>query len=154
MRARDGILLYCGLVALALAGCRPVNDQPGAAASVPVVTAVPTVEELPVPATQPSLTPDAQLAVADLAQRLGVDPKTIAVVRVEEVDWPDGSLGCPQPDMRYKQVLVNGVFIQLAVDGQFYNYHGGGGRRPSLCISKDEVLPEDLPGELRGDPDV
>ena len=85
------------------------------------------------PAPQAPITPDAKLAVEDLAQRLGVDGNTIAVVRVEEVDWPDGSVGCPQPDMRYKQALVNGVFIQLAVDGQLYNYHGGGGRRPFLC---------------------
>ena len=154
MRTKAGSVLACGLVALALAGCRPISAQPEAAPNAPIVTAVPTEEELPVPATQSPITPDTQFAVADLAQRLGVDPNTIAVVRVEEVDWPDGSLGCPQPDMRYPQVLVNGVFIELSVDGQFYHYHGGGGRRPSLCVSKREVLPEDLPGELRGNPDV
>ena len=100
------------------------------------------------------ITPDVRLAKADLAQRLQIEPDRIEVVRVEEVDWPDGSLGCPQQDMLYKQVLVNGVFIQLIVKGVTYNYHGGGGRDPFLCISKNEKLPDDLPPEMRGDPDV
>jgi len=93
-------------------------------------------------------------AIDDLAGRLNVAADSVTVVRVEEVDWPDGSLGCPQPDMRYKQMWVNGSFIQLSVDGRLYNYHSGGMRAPFLCTSKNEVLPEDLPGELRGDPNV
>jgi hypothetical protein len=93
-------------------------------------------------------------AIEDLAKKLGVAPSAIEVVRAEEVDWPDGSLGCPQPDMRYTQALVNGSFIQLRVQDQLYNYHSGGGRSPFLCTSKDEVLPENLPPELRGDPNV
>ncbi|RIK40464.1 MAG: hypothetical protein DCC55_14945 [Chloroflexi bacterium] len=89
-------------------------------------------------------------AIADLAARLDIAPDVIDVIRVEEVEWPDGSLGCPQPDMRYPQVLVNGSFIQLQVGDQTYHYHSGGSRPPFLCTSKDEVLPEDLPPELRG----
>ena len=105
-------------------------------------------------AQQVPLTPDVLKAQEDLAQRLGIATSDIQVIRVEEVDWPDGSLGCPQPDMMYRQVLVNGVFIQLSVAGQTYNYHAGGGRDPFLCTAKDEVLPEDLPAEMRGDPDI
>jgi len=94
----------------------------------------------------------AQLAIDDLARRLGIKPEEIKVVRVEEVDWPDGSLGCPQPGMRYKQMLVNGTFIQLKVGDNVYNFHGGGGRRPFLCKSKNEVLPENLRGAPPRDP--
>jgi hypothetical protein len=86
-------------------------------------------------------------ARADLATHLKIDEKAIELVRMEEVDWPDGSLGCPQPGMRYKQVVINGTFIQLRVGDQLYNYHSGASRPPFLCMSKDEVLPEDL---LRG----
>ncbi len=86
---------------------------------------------------------DAQ-AIEDLATRLKLDKAEIEVVRMEEVDWPDGSLGCPEPGMRYKQVVVNGTFIQLRAGGQLYNYHSGNTRLPFLCTSKDEVIPEDL----------
>jgi len=110
-------------------------------------------QEVPMPRPPAAAGPIA-FAMEDLATRLNVASDAITVVRVEEVDWPDGSLGCPQPGMRYKQMLVNGSFIQLSVGGQLYNYHSGGTRAPFLCTSKDEVLPEDLPTELRGYPDV
>lgn len=51
----------------------------------------------------------------------------------EEVTWRDGSLGCPQPGMRYKQVLVNGYRIVLRHGGSEYPYHGAGARPPFLC---------------------
>jgi hypothetical protein len=86
-------------------------------------------------------------AMEDLATRLKIERSSIELVRMEEVDWPDGSLGCPQPGMRYKQVVVNGTFIQLRAGGQVYNYHSGNTRPPFLCTSKDEVLPEDLSNE-------
>lgn len=92
-------------------------------------------------APQLPITPDVAVAIADLAQRLAVEPDDIVVVRVEEVDWPDSGLGCPQPDMNYLQVLTNGVFIQLSVGDQFYNYHSGGGRPPFLCTSPNEWVP-------------
>ena len=100
---------------------------------------IPTVET-----TRPSIlvAPDQQ-AIADLAARLSIAPEAIAVVRMVEVDWPDGSVGCPQPGMRYKQVLTNGTFIQLQVDDQLYNYHSGVGRPAFLCTSPDEVVPEE-----------
>jgi hypothetical protein len=97
------------------------------------------------PATRnPGLAPAMQ-ATEDLAARLQIGVEQIEVVRSVEVDWPDGSLGCPQPGMRYPQVVVNGTFIQLRVGDQMYNYHSGSTRPPFLCISKDELLPEDLP---------
>ena len=97
---------------------------------------------------QPDLSnyPPVQQATADLAERLDVAPDAIGVVRVEEVTWPNGGMGCPEPDMTYTQALVPGQFIQLEVDGQRYNYHSGGSRTPFLCTSQDELLPEDLPG--------
>ena len=99
---------------------------------------IPTVET-----TRPSIlaAPDQQ-AIADLAARLRIAPEAIAVARMVEVDWPDGSVGCPQPGMRYKQVLTNGTFIQLQVGDQLYNYHSGAGRPAFLCTSPDEVVPE------------
>ncbi|MDJ0791958.1 MAG: hypothetical protein QNJ71_08680 [Acidimicrobiia bacterium] len=72
-------------------------------------------------------------AQADLANRLGISEDVIDWVSHEEVDWPDGSLGCPQPGMVYTQAIVNGTLTVFEVDGVEYRYHAGGGRDPFLC---------------------
>ncbi|WP_322822540.1 hypothetical protein [Chloroflexus sp.] len=95
----------------------------------------------PMPANAQPLTPpyDPNLArlidqaKQDLAQRLGVDVSAIEVAQVAAVTWPDGSLGCPRPGMAYIQVLIDGVFVQLRVGDQLYNYHGDGRRPLFLC---------------------
>ena len=146
------------LFALFLSACAPlppVTDPARAQTPLTQATATPIGEEDTLMQNNGApLTPDAIIARSDLAQRLQVDEESIEIVRVEELEWPDGSLGCPQPEMLYTQALVNGVFIQLSFDGQSYNYHGGGGRQPFLCTSKNELLPDALPPELRGDPDI
>ncbi|MCL1600378.1 MAG: hypothetical protein M3112_02425, partial [Actinomycetia bacterium] len=82
----------------------------------------------------PNLADLVALASADLMERLSVTLDDIVVVSAESVVWPDGSLGCPIPDMRYTQVQVDGAKIVLSVDGSLYNYHSGGNRGPFLCI--------------------
>ncbi|HEY3005474.1 MAG TPA: hypothetical protein VGJ44_24220 [Kribbellaceae bacterium] len=72
-------------------------------------------------------------AVADLARRLGVGSDAISVVSVEEVTWPDGSLGCPEPGMAYTQMLEDGQRIVLEHGGTSYEYHSGGHGEPFLC---------------------
>lgn len=73
------------------------------------------------------------LAVAALAKRLGVDQSRVEVVEVEPVTWPDASLGCPQPGMKYRQVPVDGYRILLRVDAREYPFHGGDQRGPFFC---------------------
>jgi hypothetical protein len=51
--------------------------------------------------SSPDVDPVAQPAVADLADRLGVEESIITVASVEEVTWSDGSLGCPEPGMMH-----------------------------------------------------
>lgn len=78
------------------------------------------------------------LAVSDLADRLGVDESSIVVVSVEEVTWSDASLGCPQPDMSYAQVITDGLRIVLESSGAVYDYRSGGMSDPVLCEQKLE----------------
>jgi hypothetical protein len=78
--------------------------------------------------------PQVEHAKRDLAQRFGIAPVDIEVLSVEAVTWPDSSLGCPQPDMGYAQVLVEGLLIRLGHARQTYNYHSGGSQPPFLCI--------------------
>ncbi|MGW7683174.1 hypothetical protein ACWGID_20740 [Kribbella sp. NPDC054772] len=75
----------------------------------------------------------ADQAKADLAKRLGVAAAEVTVVSSEEVTWPDGSLGCPEPGMRYTQALVPGNRTILEAGGKQYQYHSGGHRAPFLC---------------------
>jgi hypothetical protein len=81
----------------------------------------------------PSLKELANQAREDLARRLSVPASSIQVVEAQSVVWPDGSLGCPEPDMAYTQVPVDGVLIRLQVGERVFAYHGGGGRAPFLC---------------------
>ncbi len=52
---------------------------------------------LPIEQVEPHPLGKVEGAIADLASRLGVDESIVALVSQEEVTWPDGSLGCPQP---------------------------------------------------------
>lgn len=65
-------------------------------------------------------------AVAQLAQRLNVDSAAIGVERVEPVDFADASLGAPQPDMMYAQVITPGYVITLSYQGLTHVFHASG----------------------------
>lgn len=65
------------------------------------------------------------LAVADLSGRLNMSEDEIEVVSLQEVTWRDGSLGCPQANVDYIQVLTPGQQLILRANGQDYHYHSG-----------------------------
>lgn len=73
------------------------------------------------------------LAKTDLSRLLSIEKRSIDVQDVAMVTWSDASLGCPHPDMRYKQVPVDGIRITLRAGGREYAYHSGGNREPFLC---------------------
>jgi hypothetical protein len=61
--------------------------------------------------------------IAAIAQDLGVPPETVQVVSIEPRNWPDSSLGCPQPDMLYAQVVTPGYLVLVDVSGKRIEYH-------------------------------
>lgn len=89
----------------------------------------------------PGLKPYIDIAVADLAQRLTLDASAIEVSSATLVEWPDSSLGCPQPGMQYAQMLTDGARIVLNARGKQYRYHAGGSRMPFLCEQPVEEPP-------------
>ncbi|MFV9506792.1 MAG: hypothetical protein AB4911_19755 [Oscillochloridaceae bacterium umkhey_bin13] len=107
----------------------PTQPPPSA---TPVPTVVRTASPLP-PASVPTSPsrpvtgeiPDAILATmrADLSQRAGVAPDQITIRVAEAVTWPDGSMGCPQPNMMYPQVLIEGYRAILVANDRDYAYH-------------------------------
>jgi len=94
--------------------------------------------------TAPAIThPNAQVATAmtDLVKRIGASVDAIELVSVEEVTWSDGSIGCPQPGMRYTQAIVNGTRIILRISGADYEYHSGGSREVFYCENPSDPVP-------------
>jgi hypothetical protein len=79
------------------------------------------------------LKPLVQMATQDLATMLNAKPETIDVIEARFVTWPDSSLGCPQPDLAYMQVLTEGVLIVLRHGSALYHYHGSRAGRPFYC---------------------
>jgi hypothetical protein len=62
-------------------------------------------------------------AVAAISQELGVTSDAVAVMSVAPRVWPDSSLGCPQPDMLYAQVVTPGFVISVEVAGEQLEFH-------------------------------
>lgn len=61
----------------------------------------------------------------DLAGRLDVAVDAVEFVSLSEVQWPDSSLGCPQPGMGYRQVITDGQRLLLRAEGALFSYHAG-----------------------------
>lgn len=98
----------------------------------PIMSASPTTGATPVGGTPMTNAAVAQ-ARQDLSSRLSVQESQISVERVEEVDWRDSSLGCPQPGQMYAQVITPGYRIVLRVKDQTYEYHADRGNRVIYC---------------------
>lgn len=62
-------------------------------------------------------------ALAQAATDLGVVPDQLTIVAVEARDWPDSSLGCPQPGRAYSQIITPGYRLVVRANGQEYEYH-------------------------------
>jgi hypothetical protein len=115
---RTACFLATGMIVFSLCGCVPHSSLPG---GVPIAGGSGGAESV------------AEQAREDLARRKGVDKAEIAVVKVEVVDWPDTSLGCPQPDMMYAQVISPGYRIVLLHAGETHVYHSDRGTRVVYC---------------------
>jgi hypothetical protein len=80
------------------------------------------------------------LAVADAAERTGVAEGDVELEDLSMVTWPDGAIGCPEPDVMYTQALVEGYRIVLNADGMRLHYHGAIGEDPFFCEGPQEPV--------------
>ncbi len=80
--------------------------------------------------------PVVKLAKEDLANRKGIDKDKIVVVEIEQVDWPDASLGCPEPGKMYAQVITPGYRILLSYKKEKYKYHSDKENRVVYCDNR------------------
>jgi hypothetical protein len=103
------------------------QDSPGVSDDSPSADADGDLPDVPV-----------DQAVVEAGGEAGVDPEEIEVLVAEEVTWPDGALGCPEPDGMYTQALVEGYRIVLSVAGEEVHYHGARGEPPFRCDDPQE----------------
>lgn len=97
---------------LALTACQPVRSPVGLT---------------PAPVDAPLLSIEQQ-AIADaalqfVAGQLGIEREALHIQSVEAVQWPDASLGCPQPDMVYAAVITPGYLVMVERAGELYAVH-------------------------------
>lgn len=96
------------------------------------------IEEANVGAVPPEAWPsDPRVAKAKtvLSTAQGVPESSLVVVSVHNVQWNNGAMGCPQPDMSYTQAIVEGYRIVIEYDGTRYSLHGRTGGEPFVCTS-------------------
>jgi hypothetical protein len=143
------------LLVLTLTGCAPSqtgsSELPSAdPAKIPLSTLIPSQ---PTQGDKPQMNPLLATPLAsglegliekakeDLAQRLTISISDIVLVDAKEVTWSDASLGCPQPDMLYAQVLTPGYLVKLKYDVRDFEYHAGKDKALTYC--KNPLPPVD-----------
>jgi len=62
-------------------------------------------------------------AKAELSRQEGINPEEINLVSIEFTEFPDASLGVPEPGVNYAQVLTPGYIIFLEYQGETYEFH-------------------------------
>lgn len=101
-------------------------------------TATTTTALAPTEMTMPDETEMIQAAIKDLSRRLLTPEETIDVVETRSVEWPDGSIGCPEEGIVYTQATIQGTQVLLGSDGKIYDYHAGDDGEIFLCPSDEK----------------
>jgi hypothetical protein len=150
-----GLIVAISLLAVAVVSCwggtpplaTPPALTPSPTRSTPTLQPTPSPTKIiKTPATQtpsseaPCLSrgPIEEQAREALADFLGISSGEVKVIKVEEVEWPDTSLGCPEPGMVYAQVIVPGWRVVMKAGGKIYEYHCGGKQG---VLSDEDSLP-------------
>lgn len=79
----------------------------------------------PGPARSGAAAPEA-IALQSVADALGIAPTGARVISSEFQDFPDASLGCPQPGMAYAQVITPGYRVLVEADGRRFDVRVAG----------------------------
>jgi hypothetical protein len=144
---RGGLVLMLGLTACAAmsqgapttVSTLPTSPLLSPAPTPPLsqLSPMPTPESVPLksPASSWAAQADAAVhaAINDLTAKRQLAPESVQVVSVEATDWPDTSLGCPQPGVFYAQIIVQGYKIVLSSGGQSVEYHSDMKGRVVTC---------------------
>lgn len=133
-RLATGVAVVVILLGACGGGEQPTDPAEGTTGPTPTVEA-PTPEPTGTPAPEPEdpgtdRPPEVTAAITDLAEHLDIAAEDVAVVSYEDVTWPDGALGCPEPGMSYTQALVPGT--RLVLEAGVVGVLHPAGREPDL----------------------
>jgi len=116
MRSYSGSL--AAVVTSVLAACSATTGAAAGPEDIPFVPGQGSAEKLT--DTERDI---ARLAIDALAADLKIGKDEILVDTIRAVDWPDSSIGCPQPGRAYLQVITPGHKITVRARGQIYVIH-------------------------------
>jgi glucose/arabinose dehydrogenase len=134
-----GVLLL--VMTLLLAACTALQPGQTAAPTPPDLTQ-PTPDE---PDPEETMRPPDPPPSGDVPQELfdqileeaaaiaGVTVGELEVDRAAAVTWNDASLGCPEPDQMYAQVLTDGYWVVLVANGQELDFRASQQGEVRLC---------------------
>ncbi|NDJ59770.1 MAG: hypothetical protein GYB67_01525 [Chloroflexi bacterium] len=105
--------------------CDPAND-------LWVATFPPTPDD-PLVAADPSAAFAVDTARRALASDFAIPVQQIQLLEIRPATWPDGSLGCPNPDISYTQAVETGYQIVLGAGDNAYLFRSGFSNNPRLC---------------------
>jgi hypothetical protein len=75
-----------------------------------------------------------QIAISEIAKKTTINNVSdIKIIEVQEKEFPDGSLGCPQEGMAYTQAVESGYIVKLEYEGAIYDYRIGQNNRILQC---------------------
>jgi hypothetical protein len=88
------------------------------------------------------------IARQTVADALGIAPGGVDLISTAFQEFPDGSLGCPQPGMAYAQVISPGYQILVEAAGRRFDVRvaGTGGR---ICYRRKARVADDTPSTVR-----
>ncbi len=126
----------------------PTTDAPGSGQGV-VVEGAPAANASPISPDQiqtvtPSLgllgTEPALIALQELEAATGIPAESIQVVDVIAVQWPDSSMGCPQPGQAIVDTPVTGYLVTALLDALEYRVHVSDAGNALVCFSGENAI--------------
>jgi hypothetical protein len=140
------LLLVAGLAA----ACAASGEEPRATPRAPP-TRIPAPALNDQPAGQPvSITAVPievrRSVVADAAKRFKVAESAVVLTRAEQVTWPSGALGCPEPGTMYTQALVPGFrVVARTLEGELLYHTDTLGNTRSCAVHEGPQPPQPAP---------
>jgi hypothetical protein len=87
--------------------------------------------------TSVTIPPEASTAIdaalSDAASHLAIARDQLAIVQIQAQQWPDSSLGCPQPGQLYSQIVTPGYLVVISGSGKELEYHTDARSHVMLC---------------------
>src|ERR1051326_3086824 len=103
-----------------------------------LLAACSAVSPAPTPPPSPVAVPPESAAAVEAARQaaathLGITADQLQASRVEAQQWPDASLGCPQPGQLYSQIVTPGYLVIVTSGNHQLEYHTDARGRVVLC---------------------